>query len=132
MAPPQPPPGRKPGNVASPAYSADELGSSSTGSLESARITDLSDENKRLRKDNQTLNLELVQTKRQCDDLISFLTKRMQVEPDRINRILNLCDSEPRMVAEASGCESGYSNCDDDENDECVKLFGVTVKKKKR
>ncbi|XP_073278661.1 heat shock factor protein HSF24-like [Primulina huaijiensis] len=134
MAAPQTPQGRKPGNVASPACSADEFGSSSTGSLdtrESARITDLLDENENLRKDNEMLNLELVQTKRQCNDLISFLTQSMQVEPDQINRILNLCDCEPPMVAEASGCGSGYSNCDEDENEKCVKLFGVIVKKKR-
>ncbi|XP_073155729.1 heat shock factor protein HSF24-like [Henckelia pumila] len=133
MAPPQPQPaGMKPGNVASPACSADELGSSSTGSLDtqaSARITDLSDENEKLRNDNQKLNLELVQTKRQCNDLISFLTQSMQVEPDQIDHILNLCDREPQMVAEASGGGSGYSNGENE--DECVKLFGVLVKKKR-
>lgn len=132
MAPPQPPPGSKPGNMASPAYSADDLPSSTTCSLDiqtSARITDLVDENEKLRKDNQMLNLELVETKRQCNDFISFLTQSMQVEPDQISRILNLC--EPPMVAEASVCGSGYSNCDDDDNENCVKLFGVVVKKKR-
>lgn len=132
MAPPQPPPGKKPGNLASPAYSADDLASSSTGSLDtqaSARITDLVEENEKLRKDNQMLKLELVQTKRQCNDFISFLTQSMQVEPDQFSRILNLC--KPPMVAEASGCGSGYSNCDDDENEKSVKLFGVVLKQKR-
>ncbi|KZV24953.1 heat stress transcription factor B-1-like [Dorcoceras hygrometricum] len=107
IAPPQPPPG----NPASP---GDELGSSTTGSLDtqaSPRITDLSDENEKLRKDNQALNLELVQTKRQCNDLICFLSKNMQVDPDQINRVLSRSDSAPMPSVK------------------CVRLFGVILKK---
>ncbi|KAL8473190.1 hypothetical protein ACS0TY_029464 [Phlomoides rotata] len=123
-------------NQASQSSSGDDLGSSSTsspdsknhGSLEtqqvSTQLADLSGENEKLRKDNQMLSSELAQTKKQCDDLIAFLK---QVAPDQINRIMNV--GAEASVSDAAG---GGSGLDDDENENCMKLFGVMVKKKKR
>ncbi|KAL0377714.1 UNVERIFIED_CONTAM: Heat shock factor protein HSF24 [Sesamum radiatum] len=125
----------KPGaadNLASPASSGEDLGSSSTsspdsknpGSLEthvSAQLADLSGENEKLRKDNQMLSSELAQTRKQCDELIAFLTQRVKVAPEQISRIMNL----------QVGGGGGNSDCDDDETENCMKLFGVMVKKKR-
>lgn len=119
-------------NVGSPASSGDDLGSSSTsspdsknpGSLEtqvSAQLADLSGENEKLRKNNEMLSSELAQTKKQCDELIAFLTQCVKVAPDQISRIMNL------GAEEAAGDGDG----DDDENENCMKLFGVVVKKKR-
>ncbi|KAK4416198.1 Heat shock factor protein HSF24 [Sesamum alatum] len=127
----------KPGaadNLASPASSGEDLGSSSTsspdsknpGSLEthvSAQLADLSGENEKLRKNNQMLSSELAQTRKQCDELIAFLTQRVKVAPEQISRIMNL-----GAEVQAGG---GNSDCYDDENENCMKLFGVMVKKKR-
>ncbi|KAG8384385.1 hypothetical protein BUALT_Bualt04G0112600 [Buddleja alternifolia] len=136
MVPAQTSPSAKPGateNLTSPANSGEDLGSSSTsypdsknpGSLEtqaSAQLADLSGENEKLRKDNQILSSELAQTKKQCDELIAFLTQCVKVAPDEISRIMDLGGGEVGGV---------NSDCDDDENESCMKLFGVIVRKKR-
>lgn len=104
--------------------------SKSPGSLEtqvSAQLADLSGENEKLKKDNQMLSNELAQTKKQCDELIAFLTHCVKVAPDKISRIMSL-------GAEAAGggdVGGGNSDCDVDENENCMKLFGVVVKKRR-
>lgn len=121
------------GVVSSPSNSGGDLGSTSTSSPDSknpgsvdmvtiAQFADLSDENKKLKKDNQILNSELSQTKKQCDELIAFLTDYVKVSPDQINRIMN---------QGTCGSSSGEIADDDDEegeNEECLKLFGVWLK----
>lgn len=87
----------------------------------STQLADLSGENEKLRKHNQMLSSELAQTKKQCDELIAFLRK---VAPDQITGIMNA------TAASDAAC-GGSSDCDDDENEKCMKLFGVTVKKKR-
>ncbi|KAL6572945.1 hypothetical protein OROHE_002421 [Orobanche hederae] len=131
-------------NITSPANSGEDLGSSSTSSRgsknpsstqtqASAQINDLSGENEKLREDNQMLSSELAETKRQCGDLIAFLTRCVKVAPDRISRIMNL--GAEASDADAAGEVAGDGNCDfirdDGENDNCVKLFGVMLKKKR-
>ncbi|KAL2522761.1 Heat stress transcription factor B-1 [Forsythia ovata] len=126
-----------------PENSGEDLGSSSTsspdsknpGSLEtqtSAQLADLSDENEKLRKDNHVLSSELAQTKKQCDELIAFLTQCVKVAPEQINRIMN--GSTP-IIDEPGPCSGGVGdgnpNNDNDENVECLKLFGVMLKKKR-
>ncbi|KAL3646281.1 hypothetical protein CASFOL_011461 [Castilleja foliolosa] len=114
-------------NQTSPASSGEDLGSSSTSSPDcknrsspdtqaSAQLADLSGENEKLKKDNQILTSELAQTKKRCDELIAFLTRCVNVGPDQISRIMN-------------GNEN--SDCDEDGNENCMKLFGVMVKKKR-
>ncbi|GFQ05075.1 heat shock factor protein hsf24 [Phtheirospermum japonicum] len=124
-------------NLTSPASSGEDLGSSSTSSPNcknpsspetqaSAQLVDLSGENEKLKKDNEMLSSELAQTKKQCDELIAFLTRCVNVGPDQISRIMNLRDD-----ASSDGGEVAASDCDDDENENCMKLFGVMVKKKR-
>ncbi|EXB54408.1 Heat shock factor protein HSF24 [Morus notabilis] len=129
-----------------PSNSGEDLGSTSTsspesknpGSVETAAVTvqfaDLSDENEKLKKDNEVLTSKLAQTKKQCDELITFLTKYMKVGPDQINRIMR----------QGINCGStrGGEDRDDDENEaddhddgddgeeEGLKLFGVWLRGK--
>lgn len=119
----------------SPETSGEDLGSSSTSSPDSknpsssetdasAQLADLSGENEKLRKDNQMLSSELAQTRRQCDELIAFLNRCANVAPDDIHRIMQSDDG-------GEACGGGMSDPDDDEKGNCVKLFGVIVKRKR-
>ncbi|XP_042063058.1 heat shock factor protein HSF24-like [Salvia splendens] len=127
-------------NPASPESSGEGLGSSSTSSPNSknlettAQLSDLSGENEKLRKDNQLLSSELAQTKKQCDELIAFLTQSVKVVPDQISRIMNLrADTTgDDGNTESDDDDDDDGNDDGDENENCLKLFGVVVKKKKR
>ncbi|GAB4846985.1 hypothetical protein Ancab_025996 [Ancistrocladus abbreviatus] len=138
------------GGNPSPSNSGDDLGSTSTSSLPRSKIAgstgtavqlaDLSDENERLKRDNQVLTSELAQTKKQCDDLIAFLTVYLKVGPDQINRIIQQGAGGPAGDAVSVGDCDGRNNDDDerDENkvdkkigEEGLKLFGVWLKSRK-
>ncbi|XAR73984.1 hypothetical protein NMG60_11008128 [Bertholletia excelsa] len=142
----------------SPSNSGDDLGSTSTSSHDSkspgsvdapparAQFADLSDENEKLKRDNELLSSELAQTKKQCDELIAFLTDHVKLAPDQIDRIMMQGSLGP--TGDGSDGDVGGAvindDCDDeDEDDEenrggeggdGLKLFGVWVKgdKKKR
>lgn len=141
------------GSPSSPSNSGEDLGSTSTSSPDSknagsveapgrAQFADLSDENKKLKRDNEKLTSELAQTKKQCDELISFLTEYVKVAPDQINRIMRqgsfgfTCDDESNGQIETT--DDGDDDDDDENTDEKsgegLKLFGVWVNgnKKKR
>lgn len=141
--PVQPASGGKPtgGGPSSVSNSGEDVGSTSTSSPDSknpgsvetttaatapapaqAHAADLSDENQKLKRDNEMLSSELVRTKQQCDELISFLTGYLKVGPDQINSILR---------PGSCGADGFRSEDDDDENNgveekgESLKLFGV-------
>ncbi|GER35665.1 heat stress transcription factor [Striga asiatica] len=126
------------GKPTSPTNSNEDLGSSSTSSHDSknpssaetqasAQLADLSGENEKLKKDNQILSFELAHAKRKCDELIALLTRCVKVAPEHITRIMSGGDDDEL----ADSC--GNIDFDDNgENENCVKLFGVVVKKKKR
>ncbi|KAH9711881.1 Heat stress transcription factor B-1 [Citrus sinensis] len=123
----------------SPSNSGEDMGSTSTsspesknqGSVETAKFADLSDENAKLRRDNETLSSELAQAKKQCDELITFLTEYVKVGPDQINRIMG-------QGSCGSILDGLVGDTDDDEKMESsggdLKLFGVWLKgeRKKR
>ncbi|KAK9163316.1 hypothetical protein Syun_004218 [Stephania yunnanensis] len=102
------------------------------------QLSNLSGENKKLRKDNDILNLELAKTKKQCEELVAFLSKCVNVAPDEINRAMaekglmaEMCYVNHDEVDEVDDDDDGDD--DDDENEEnSLKLFGVWVKGKKR
>lgn len=122
-----------------PSNSGEDMGSTSTsspesknqGSVETAKFADLSDENAKLRRDNETLSSELAQAKKQCDELITFLTEYVKVGPDQINRIMG-------QGSCGSILDGLVGDTDDDEKKESsggdLKLFGVWLKgeRKKR
>uniref|UniRef100_A0A6N2M340 HSF-type DNA-binding domain-containing protein n=1 Tax=Salix viminalis TaxID=40686 RepID=A0A6N2M340_SALVM len=147
-------PAGKSGGASSSSNSGEDLGSTSTsspdsknpGSVETAatQVADLSIENEQLKKDNDVLSDELSQAKKQCEDLINFLTEYVKVSPDQINRIIgcggSTCNGGAAVGDNQSEDDDDDENTsDDDDHDtdggEGLKLFGVLLKcqnKKKR
>ncbi|CAN1343727.1 Heat shock factor protein HSF24 [Linum perenne] len=101
--------------------SGDDVGSSSTSNPGSTTVetaaAQFADENEKLRKDNESLSSELAQAKKQCDELISFLTDYVKVRPEQIDRIMR-----------HGGGGGGGGGSVNDDDDEGVKLFGVVLK----
>ncbi|ERM93477.1 hypothetical protein AMTRI_Chr04g247520 [Amborella trichopoda] len=112
--------------------SGDDQASSSTSStdplpknLHETSFSDLSDENEKLKRDNFHLASELLQTKKQCADLIAFLSKCINVLPEQITKIMERGSN----VDCGSYVKEGRD--DDDENDDqSPKLFGVRLRVK--
>uniref|UniRef100_A0A2P2M0Z5 Uncharacterized protein MANES_13G124500 n=1 Tax=Rhizophora mucronata TaxID=61149 RepID=A0A2P2M0Z5_RHIMU len=138
--------------------SGEDLRSTSTSSSDSknpgsvetsatmSQLAGLSDENEKLKKENEMLSSELAQVKKQYHELIAFLTKYVKVGPDQINRIMREGNcSESTLDALAGGIATADdrdgSNSDDDDNKNMngddggsggcrggsLKLFGVLV-----
>ncbi|KAF2295239.1 hypothetical protein GH714_032264 [Hevea brasiliensis] len=145
------------GLATSPSNSGEDLGSTSTsssdsknpGSVETAatmttQVADLSGENEKLKKDNEKLSSELAQAKKQCEELIAFLTEYVKVGPDQISHIMrqgSCCGSTLNGLV--SGMAVGADDHDDDDEKDCknddgenggggsgksFKLFGVLLK----
>ncbi|CAI0430036.1 unnamed protein product [Linum tenue] len=162
---PAPPKAGGEGNSNNDGGSGEDMGSSSTSSPDSknpgstvetaattttTQFAELSGENEKLKKDNELLSSELAQAKKQCDELIAFLTGYVKVGPEQIHRIMRQGSDEVALAA-----DGGRRDDDDEENwksEECgdndvggdeesggggLKLFGVLLKcnapnKKKR
>ncbi|KAL1824312.1 hypothetical protein ACET3Z_011090 [Daucus carota] len=114
----------------SPSNSGEYLGSGSISTSSSqdsknaetsnvAKYGVISQENEKLKKENEKLNSELAQTKEELDKLIAALSQFSKVEPNQL------------VVEKEKGAKNEWEN-DDDENGECVKLFGVWMKEKKK
>ena len=156
------------GGPSSSSNSGEDLGSTSTSSPDSknpgsvetttttptAQVSDLSGENEKLKKDNEMLSSELAQTKKQCDELVAFLTEYLKVGPDQINHIIRQGGCGSSCVDKIIGGGGPIfgkvdSNDDDDDDDdennvvednangngngngnggEGLKLFGVWLK----
>ncbi|GJW45183.1 heat shock factor protein HSF24-like protein [Tanacetum coccineum] len=125
------------GPTTSPSNSGDDHGSSSTSSPDSKnpgsvdtptmeKLENLSDENEKLKKEKQTLTSELAHMKKQCDDLVAYLTQNVKVAPDQINRIMK------GDVVVGETVTGDVDSNDDDEKEECFKLFGVFLKEDKK
>ncbi|KAK8710880.1 hypothetical protein V6N13_146189 [Hibiscus sabdariffa] len=135
----------------SPTKSGEDLGlgSTSTSSPDSknpvsvemkraitTQLFDLSGENKKLIKHNEMLSSELAQTKKQCDDLVVFLTECVKVKPDQINRIMRQGIYGSTRDGGDHGRWYGAHDLNVDDNDEkggeecsgSLKLFGVLMK----
>nr|GEV30352.1 heat shock factor protein HSF24-like [Tanacetum cinerariifolium] len=131
------------GSTSPRSSSRDDLGSSSTSSQDSKnpgsvispmveKIETLSDENVKLKEEKQVLTSELAHAKKQCDDLVAFLTQCVKVDPNQISRIMNGDISVDDKGI--SGHETDGDEDDDGNGGECFRLFGVLLKdgKKKR
>ncbi|CAI0430035.1 unnamed protein product [Linum tenue] len=159
-------------NNNSSSHSGEDMGSSSTSSPDSknpgstvetaattttTQFAELSGENEKLKKDNELLSSELAQAKKQCDELIAFLTGYVKVGPEQIHRIMRQGEACSWSSSDevALAADGGRRDDDDEENwksEECgdndvggdeesggggLKLFGVLLKcnapnKKKR
>lgn len=119
----------------SPSNSGEDMGSTSTsspdsknqGSVETAKFADLSDENAKLKRDNEMLSSELAQAKKQCDELLAFLTDYVKVGPEQINRIMRQgsCGSSCDGLV---GDDHGHGNEKGGGDGGELKLFGVWLK----
>ncbi|KAJ8770816.1 hypothetical protein K2173_021463 [Erythroxylum novogranatense] len=137
------------GGGSSHSNSGEDMASTSTSSPDSknpgsvetvatmTQLAGLSGENEKLKKDNEVLSSELAQAKKQCDELITFLTKYVNVGPDQIDRIMRRgsCSGSTHDGGDNDN-DNDDEDEDDDENGESLKLFGVLLKcdvnKKKR
>jgi heat shock transcription factor, other eukaryote len=86
---------------------------------------DLISENEQLKKDNQTLAAELAQARRQCEELLGFLSRFLDVRQ---------LDLRLLMQEDMRAAEDGGQQCRAVADQECggeeksVKLFGVLLK----
>ncbi|XP_028760482.1 heat shock factor protein HSF24 [Neltuma alba] len=132
------------GNSASNSGAGDDVGSTSTSSTDSknkpgsaetktgAEYAELSGENEKLRKDNEMLSSELAEAKRQCEELVGFLTKYLKVGPDQINRLMRQGTSgSSREEEEEEGQEDEDETKAVGEGGESLKLFGVWLRGEK-
>ncbi|XP_076934525.1 heat shock factor protein HSF24-like [Bidens hawaiensis] len=112
-----------------------DLGSSSTSSPESKtpatvtaeQIENLSGENEKLKREKSILTAELAQAKKQCDELVAYLTEHVNVSPEQIRRVVN------GGVVVGETVTVGETDVMDDVVDgECFRLFGVVLKDGKR
>ncbi|XP_057978827.1 heat shock factor protein HSF24 [Malania oleifera] len=136
------------GSPSSPSNSGEDMGSTSTSSprgdskspcsVETAQFADLSGENEKLRRDNEILSCKLAQTKKQCEELVGILTEYLKVAPDQINRIMRQGSDGPSRDGLVGDAGDNYHYEDDDEkgvgedDKDCLKLFGVWLKGKKK
>lgn len=120
----------------------DDHGSSSTSSPGSSKnpgsvenmVADLSGENEKLKRENNSLSSELAAAKRQRDELVTFLTDHLKVRPEQIDQMIKRGKFNPVESDEESDCE-GCGGGDGEEGvGEGLKLFGVWLKgeRKKR
>ncbi|CAA7401603.1 unnamed protein product [Spirodela intermedia] len=77
------------------------------------RLSELSDENEKLRRDNETLSSELAQARGHCADLLRFLSKYV----------------DPAELAMAGG---DSETPEDEEDGSSLRLFGVCLTKRRR
>ncbi|KAK6924059.1 Heat shock factor (HSF)-type, DNA-binding [Dillenia turbinata] len=125
------------GKSSSPSNSGDDLGSTSTTSPDhkntgsvNNQFADLSDKNEKLKRDNEMLSSELAQTKKQCDELVAFLTEHVKVTPDQINQIMlqgTSCGSSTNDGLCGRSTRVQVDDDDDVEKAEPLKLFGVLL-----
>ncbi|GJN33800.1 hypothetical protein PR202_gb22424 [Eleusine coracana subsp. coracana] len=94
----------------------------SSSSASSPPRIDLTSENEQLKKDNHTLATELAQARRQCDELLGFLSRFLDVRQLDLRSLMqeDMDGQQCRAVAE------DHDECGGDEKS--VKLFGVLLK----
>ncbi|CAN8328235.1 unnamed protein product [Cochlearia groenlandica] len=98
-------------------------GSKNPGSVENI-VADLSGENEKLKRENNTLSSELAAAKKQRDEMVTFLTEKLKVAPEQIDK----------MIKSRSDCGGDGGEEEEEGVGEGLKLFGVWVKgeRKKR
>ncbi|KAJ4964022.1 hypothetical protein NE237_023961 [Protea cynaroides] len=113
--------------ISTPANSGEDMGSTATSSHGHWLKNHASDENEKLRKDNQLLSVELAQTKKQCEELMVFLSRYVKVGPEQINRIMSQGSVGPSYDPSVEICRDDDENLEEEEE---VKLFGVCLRTK--
>ncbi|KAF6145803.1 hypothetical protein GIB67_016252 [Kingdonia uniflora] len=94
------------------------------------QLSTLSDENEKLKRDNQVLSTEMARTKKRCEELEAYLANYANVTPNQIHTIV--------MEKKMQLMTTGECLVNDDDEKECkeekgsCKLFGVWLRGKKR
>ncbi|XP_042502490.1 heat shock factor protein HSF24-like [Macadamia integrifolia] len=126
--------GNSGGGISSPTISGEDMGSTST--LSPGSRNHASDENEKLRKDNKKLSAELAQTKQQCEELMTFLSRYLKVGPEQINRIMSQGNIGPsgdptvEIFHDDDNDDDEKVGGGEEEEEEEVKLFGVCLRTK--
>ncbi|CAH8391843.1 unnamed protein product [Eruca vesicaria subsp. sativa] len=105
-------------------------GSKNPGSVENM-VADLSGENKKLKRENDSLSLELAAAKRQRDELVAFLTEQMKVGPEEVDQMVKRGEYKPDLTGDSSSEEERDCGGDVEEEEGVgggMKLFGVWLK----
>ncbi|KAL8117621.1 heat shock factor protein HSF24-like [Apium graveolens] len=97
--------------------------------IEALKYEVITEENNKLKKENERLSSELAQIKQKCNELISLLTRRMKVGPEMISQRSGSSDVVVEVGERGKSVNEGKED-DDDDDGECMKLFGVWVKNK--
>jgi heat shock transcription factor, other eukaryote len=87
--PPLPPPSR-PATTSATSNSPDTLSSSSTSpqSPHALKLTDLTNENTKLRLEKQILSMEIAHTKKMCEDLLASLSKYVNTKDMNVQLLM--------------------------------------------
>ncbi|KAL1193205.1 Heat stress transcription factor B-1 [Cardamine amara subsp. amara] len=102
-------------------------GSKNPGSVENM-VADLSGENEKLKRENNSLSSELAAAKKQRDELVTFLTEHLKVEPEQIDRMIKGEKPKPMESGDESDCEGCSGGGGEEGVGEGLKLFGVWLK----
>lgn len=102
-----------------------ETTTTTTTAVPLPQCANLSSENEKLKKDNETLSCELARAKKQCDELVAFLRDRVKVGPDQIDRIMRQGNCGSDQKDQNAVGEEGEG---EEDRRECLKLFGVWLK----
>ncbi|KAF8044944.1 hypothetical protein N665_5963s0002 [Sinapis alba] len=84
-------------------------GSKNPGSVENM-VADLSGENEKLKRENNSLSSELAAAKRQRDELVAFLTDQLKVGPEQIDQMVKGGKFKPNVTGDSSSEEE--SDCE--------------------
>ncbi|MCL7042079.1 hypothetical protein MKW94_006776 [Papaver nudicaule] len=135
------PDGKSNGSSQSPSNPSEDQSSSATSNPGSkshtledptTNISQLYDENEKLKKNNEILSSELAQTKKQCGELVNVLSKYFNVASGDIDRIMLEGSTSGSRSSQAQTVDIYEKDVDDDENgrkeEEGMKLFGVWLK----
>ncbi|KAK1309544.1 Heat shock factor protein HSF24 [Acorus calamus] len=98
----------------------DNGAASSSNSSHGSPNTGLNDENKKLKRHNEALTSELAQAKKQCKELLHFVSNYINASPEAIMQEIRLF--EGREVDNEGGNDGG-----EEDGEEKLKLFGVWV-----
>lgn len=129
----------QPGRSPSPSNSSGSTSSkNSTGSVEdryhtataASKLAVLVDENRRLKRHKEMLSSELEETKRQCVELVSFLSECLKVGPDQIDRIMRQGRSSLSTRDSILITSPAEGDCNEDGAGDGgrLKLFGIWLK----
>lgn len=96
-----------------------------------SKLAFVTDENRQLKRQNEMLSSELVETKKQCVDLVSFLSGYLKVGRDQIDRIMRQGIScvpggrDSILIGEPAGSDRDEDGAGDPGS---LKLFGIWLK----